>query len=496
MDLLNNTKVEKIRRPVRVLQFGEGNFLRGFADYMIDIANEKGYFHGDVVIVKPTESYGNVEYFKQQDCRYTVTLRGIVNGKEKQETRVITSIADIVDPYREYNKYSELAAMDTLRFLISNTTEAGIVYDETDRLDMEPPRSYPGKLTKFLYERFRHFEGDIQKGLIILPLELIEENGIQLKNIVRKLGTLWGLENAFLQWLEEACIFCNTLVDRIITGFPQEEAEAIWRRLGYQDNLLVAGEPFGLWVIESEKSIEEEFPLHRAGQPVVFTGDQTPYRLRKVRILNGAHSSFAPASYLAGNDFVLESMQDEDIREFVDAAVQKEIIPALNLPEKETLAFAKSVMDRFENPYNKHSLLAIALNSIVKWKVRILPSIVEFLEKNGFLPVHLTFSLAALIQFYSGGELREGVLLARRGEEEYPVHDDKEVLEFFLRHAKEEPEQLVPRFLAREDFWERDLNDIPGFPEKVTGYLRDIRTGGMRNAIRKANEDSVRHSKR
>lgn len=487
MDLLNNTKVEKIRRPIRVLQFGEGNFLRGFADYMIDIANEKGCFHGDIVAVKPTESYRNVEYFKQQDCRFTVTLRGIVNGKEQQETRIINSVADIVHPYRDYKRYSEYAALDTLRFIISNTTEAGIVYDETDWLELEPPRSYPGKLTKFLYERFQHFNGDVKKGLIILPVELIEENGVQLKNMVRKLGKLWGLEAAFLQWLEEACIFCNTLVDRIITGFPTEEAEAIWRKLGYRDNLLVTGEPFGLWVIESERPIEEEFPLHMAGQPVIFTDDQTPYRLRKVRILNGAHSSFALASYLAGNDYVLESMKDEDIRGFIDAVVQKEILPALDLSKEDMLSYAASVMDRFENPYNKHSLLSISLNSIAKWKVRILPSILGFLEKKGSLPARLTFSMAALIQFYSGEKFRESTLIAHREEAEYPVLDDKEVLEFFCRHSQEEPKQLVPCVLAEETFWEMNLNDIPGFTKKVTGYLKDIRSNGMRNAVRKVN---------
>lgn len=484
MDYLDNTKVKKVTRPVRVLQFGEGNFLRGFADYMIDVANEKGCFDGDIVIIKPTQSLRNMEFFKQQDSRYAVTLRGIIDGEESIETRVITSIADVIHPYQEYQRYSNIAALNTLRFVISNTTEAGIVYDETDRLDMEPPNSYPGKLTKFLYERYLYFQGDIQSGLIILPLELIEDNGIQLKNIVRKLSKRWKLEEAFLCWLEEACVFCSTLVDRIVTGFPKDDAESIWNTLGYKDDLLVAGEPFGLWVIESETSIEDELPLHMAGQPVVFTNDQTPYRLCKVRILNGAHISFALASYLLGNDYVLESMKDEDIRRFMQTAIYEEIIPTLDLPQDDMLSFAAAMMDRFENPYNKHSLLSISLNSVSKWKVRVLPSIVDYLEHRGSLPTCLTFSLAALIQFYSGHELRESALIAYRGGEEYHVLDDKAILEFFCSYSQEEPEQLVTRFLANEDIWEQNLNRIPGLTDRITEHLKEIRANGMRNAIK------------
>lgn len=484
MDYLSNAKVEKVNRPVRVLQFGEGNFLRGFADYMIDVANEKGCFDGDVIIAKPIPSLGNYETFKKQDNRYTVALRGVVQGKESVEYRVITSVADLVLPYDEYPKYAKLASLDTLRFVISNTTEAGIVYDETDRFEFEPPKSYPGKFTKFLYERYQHFNGDLNKGLIILPVELIDNNGAQLKSIVRKLSELWGLEPEFLQWVEEACIFCNTLVDRIVTGFPKDDAERIWEELGYRDELLVACEPFGLWVIESDKSIEDEFPLHKAGMPVVFTKDQSPYRTRKVRILNGAHTTFSLASYLAGNDFVLESMKDEDIKDFVYKSIHEEIIPTLELPKEELISFAEAVKDRFENPYNKHSLLSISLNSVSKWKVRVLPSILDYQERYGSLPNHLTFSLAALIQFYSGHELREGALIAKRGDEEYKVLDDQAVLEFFNTYSGEETEQFVTRVLAREDFWDQNLNDVPGLTNKIVGYLKDIRENGMRIAIK------------
>lgn len=484
MDNLSNAKVEKVNRPVRVLQFGEGNFLRAFADYMIDVANEKGVFNGDVIIAKPIPTLGNYETFKKQDNRYTVALRGVVQGKESVEYRVITSIADMALPYEDYPNYAKLASLDTLRFIISNTTEAGIVYDETDRFEFEPPKSYPGKFTKFLYERYKHFNGDLSKGLIVLPVELIENNGTQLKSIVRKLSDLWGLEPEFLQWVEASCIFCNTLVDRIVTGYPKDEAESIWEELGYKDELLVACEPFGLWVIESEQPIEEEFPLHKAGMPVLFTKDMSPYRTRKVRILNGAHTSFSLASYLAGNNYVLESIQDEVVKEFIHKSIFEEIIPTLDLPKEELLSFAAAVKDRFENPYNKHALLSISLNSVSKWKVRVMPSVLEYKERYGTLPNHLTFSLAALIQFYSGYELRDGALVAKRGNEEYSVLDDEAVLEFFHSNSGEETETLVSRVLAREDFWDQNLNDIPGMTEKVTGYLKAIRADGMRNAMK------------
>ena len=291
MKELNKNLVKKVQRPVKVVQFGEGNFLRAFVDYMIDIANDKGFFDGDIVIVKPI-NFGNLDNFYKQDYLYTVSLRGYMNGEECTEQRIVTSLADAVDTYSEYNKYAELAKLDTLRFVVSNTTEAGIVFDETDQFDLTPCKSYPGKLTKFLYERYQHFQGDLSKGLIILPVELIDDNGHRLKEIVFQLAKLWELEEGFVTWLQEACIFTSTLVDRIVTGFPRDEAEDMWKDLGYVDNLLVTGEPFGLWVIESDRPIKDELPLDQAGLPVIFTDNQKPYKQRKVRILNGAHTHF------------------------------------------------------------------------------------------------------------------------------------------------------------------------------------------------------------
>lgn len=484
MELLNKTKTGKVERPVRVLQFGEGNFLRAFVDYMIDIANEQGKFDGDIVLVKPIE-FGSLDRFRAQESQYTVQLRGIADGEAKRINRVVTSVTDVVDAYGEYERYAAYAKLDTLRFIVSNTTEAGIVYDDTDRLEMTPPKSYPGKLTKFLYERYRHFDGANDKGLVMLPVELIDDNGIHLKDCVLKLAALWGLEDAFAAWLNEACVFTSTLVDRIVTGYPRDEAEELCREFGYQDDLIVTGEPFALWVIESEKDISAEFPLPDAGLPVIFTDNQKPYKQRKVRILNGAHTSFVLASYLCGNDIVLESMNDALILDFIKKTVFDEVIPTLTLPKQELIDFAEAVLTRFNNPYVKHALLSISLNSVSKWRARCMPSFLSYIEKEGRLPKHLTFSLAALLAFYTGSEIRDAALIGHRGDEEYRIMDDAAVLEFFAENSAKDAGEYAGLALANEDFWGQDLTALTGVREAVASYVSDIRALGMRGAMEK-----------
>lgn len=484
MELLNKQKTGKVERPVRVLQFGEGNFLRAFVDYMIDIANEQGVFDGDIVLVKPIE-FGTLEQFHNQECQYTVQLRGIVDGEPKKVSRIITSVTDAVDAYREYGKYADLAKLDTLRFIVSNTTEAGIVYDDTDRLDLNPPKSYPGKLTKFLYERYLHFGGSMDSGLVMLPAELIDDNGIRLKGCVLKLAELWKLEKNFTEWLNHACVFASTLVDRIVTGYPADEAEELCAEFGYRDELIVTGEPFALWVIESEKDLAEEFPLPKAGLPVVFTDNQKPYKQRKVRILNGAHTSFALASYLCGNDTVLESMQDEVILNFMQAVIFDEVIPTLTLPRQDLLDFADAVITRFHNPYVKHALLSISLNSVSKWKARCMPSFVEYVETKGKLPLYLTFSLAALMVFYTGTRIRDKKLIGHRNGEEYGIMDEEAVLAFFAENSTNSAAEFTHAVLSNERFWGRDLTRLPGVEEAVSSYVAAIRRNGMRETMKK-----------
>ncbi|MBH1940513.1 tagaturonate reductase [Mobilitalea sibirica] len=483
MKRLDKSITLAVERPVKVLQYGEGNFLRGFVDYMIDVANEAGVFHGNVVIVKPIP-YGNLDLFREQECQYSVSLRGNENGESKVINRKITSISEAIGAYEEYDKYMEYAKYPSLQFIVSNTTEAGIVYDETDSYYMKPPKTYPGKLTKFLHNRFLNFHGDKEKGLIIIPCELIERNGETLRRCVMDFINLWNLEDEFRVWIEEACTFCSTLVDRIITGFPKDEAKECFEDLGYQDDLLVTGELFGLWVIESERDISKKFPLNQAGLPVIFTNDQRPYRERKVRILNGAHTSMVLASYLAGNDYVLESMKDPLIREFLTKTIYHEIIPTLTLSEEELRSFADSVLERFENPFIKHSLLSISLNSVSKWKARCLPSFRDYIKKYDKLPLHLTFSIAALMSFYRSEEMSDHALIGYRDQDKYHIMDDTSVLEFFKENAGLSDDDFALAYLKNDKFFGEDMTGYPGLIQLLSSYLKEIRENGMREALK------------
>jgi tagaturonate reductase len=469
-------------RPVKVLQFGEGNFLRAFVDYMLDIANACGQFDGGIVIVKPIP-FGELDRFHAQDCRYTVLLRGMEDGEKVEKTRVITSVQDAVDSYAEYDKYAALARLDSLRFIVSNTTEAGIVLDNSDRFEYAPPHSYPGKLTKFLYERAAAFDFDPAKGLIILPVELIDDNGIVLRECVHALVRLWKLGGRFARWLDEACVFTSTLVDRIVTGYPKDEAEAIWQKLGYEDRLLDAAEPFGLWVIESQTDIQKELPLDACGLPVLFTDNQKPYKQRKVRILNGAHTSFVPAAYLCGYDIVLQAMNDPLIKRFILDTLRDEIIPTLTLPKDDLVRFAQAVISRFENPFIRHSLLSISLNSVSKWRARCMPSFLEYIGQTDSLPAHLTFSLAALIALYQGDTIQNGALICRRDGRPYEIRDDEAVLRFFLETSALPPQEQAKRVLRNQSFWGQDLTQIPDLVLAVARIGSDVGQKGMRKTL-------------
>jgi tagaturonate reductase len=469
-------------RPVRILQFGEGNFLRAFVDHMVDIANERVRMDAGIVLVKPIP-FGTLDAFRAQDCRYTVLLRGLENGEPVEQTRLVTAVQDAVDAYADYEKYAAYATLDTLRFIVSNTTESGIVLDESDRFELTPPNTYPGKLTKFLFERAEAFGYASDKGLIILPVELIDDNGIQLERCVRALAALWALGERFDRWLTGACVFCSTLVDRIVTGYPHGEAEAIWARLGYEDRLLDTAEPFGLWIIESSRDLSAELPLPACGLPVVFTDDQKPYKQRKVRILNGAHTSFVPAAFLCGHNNVLDAMRDPLIKTFMQHTLYDEVIPTLTLPKDDLLAFAEAVTGRFENPYIKHALLSICLNSVSKWRARCLPSLTGYVAQTGELPPRLAFSLAALAALYRGGTSAGDALRCARDGTPYELRDDAPVLTFFAAHGQDTDEALAAALLARADFFGQDLTQIAGLTDYVAAVLRDIRTRGMRVAM-------------
>lgn len=416
-------KASRTEYPIRMVQFGEGNFLRAFVDYMLDIANEKGVFGGSIAIVKPI-AFGNLDSFYAQDNFYTVILRGKENGKTVNDSRIITSVSKVLDCAEDYDEYMALASLDTLRFVVSNTTEAGIVLDDKDNFD-GLPNTYPGKLTKFLYERYTVFSGKKDKGLIILPVELIEDNGKKLRECVLTLADIWNLPPEFKDWVKENNIFCSTLVDRIVTGYPKGEAENICKELGYDDRLIDVGEPFALWIIESERNISAELPLDKIGLPVVFTDNQKPYRERKVRILNGAHTSSVLAGYLYGLDIVRDCMNDEVMGKFIRNVVMDEIVPK------------------------------------------------DYYKNNGKLPRLITFSFAALAAFYSSNDLRNDGLYAERASgEEYVIRDDSAVLKFFAQNSGSPC--FIKQVCSNMDFWGEDLTRYSGFTDTVSYWYEKI----------------------
>ena len=480
MNNLNKELSKAVKRTIRVVQYGGGNFLRAFVDYFFDLANEKGLFNGSIAIVESLKN-SNVDRFKSQDCQYTLQLRGNVNGKEYVETRLITSLDKAVTVYYDFEEYMDLAKEEELRFFVSNTTEAGIVFNENDKFDDKFEVTFPAKLTQFLYERYKHFNGDPAKGLIMLPVELIDDNGIVLKKYVNQYIELWGLEEGFKKWVNESCVFTSTLVDRIVPGFPRDEKDEICAKLGYNDDLLDTAEPFALWVIESPVDIRDELPLDKALEGKV--NNQKPYKQRKVRILNGAHTSFVLASYLMGHDTVKESMDDELVRNFMNETIYDEIIPTLTLPENELKEFAAAVTDRFNNPFIKHALLSISLNSVSKWRARCLPSLSGYVERFHKLPENLTFSIAALLAFYKGSEIVNGALIGHRGDETYEIKDDEDVLNFFKENSALDAKTLTEKYLSNVGFHGQDLTKIEGLANKVAQDLENIRTLGARKAM-------------
>jgi tagaturonate reductase len=473
---------KKPQNPIKVIQFGEGNFMRGFIDYLIDVSNEKGLFQGDVVVVKPRK--GSLEKFNEQKNIYTVSLRGLKNGKVYVENRLVHCIQKVIGSYEQYDEFMALAKLDSLEYVVSNTTEAGIVYDAADLLAATPPTSYPAKLTKFLYERFQTFHGDKAKGLILLPLELIEGNGQKLKECILDYSKLWQLEEEFTQWICSANTFCDTLVDRIVAGYPKDEVDEMQKKFGYRDDLLTAAEPFGLWVVEPERDLATQLPWSSDTISIVLTKDLKPYRDTKVRILNGAHTSMVLGAYLAGHDYVRQCMEDETMYKFISQTVMTEIVPTVQLPKEEAIQFANSVFERFQNPFVKHALLSIALNSVSKWRTRILPTFKDHYRTQHSVPKLLTFSFAALIAFYRSGSFVNGELSGSRDGESYVIQDDPKVMEFIGKTLDKPDAEFTALFAKQTEFWGEDLTLCDGFVDEVSKDLATIKTLGMNQFIK------------
>ncbi|AJG98591.1 altronate oxidoreductase [Clostridium beijerinckii] len=465
--------------PEKVLQFGEGNFLRAFVDWQIDKMNDEADFNGSVVVVQPLEN-GLVDMLNDQDCLYTLYLQGVQNGQASKTHKVINSISRGINPYRDYNEYLKVAENPDLRFIVSNTTEAGIAFDENDTLNGGCQKSYPGKLTAFLYHRFNAFNGDDSKGFIIIPCELIDRNGEKLKEIVLKYAEVWNLGQDFIDWINNANTFCCSLVDRIVPGYPRDTIDEVREELGYDDNLVDVGEIFHLWVIEGPQSIKDELPIEKAGLNVKVVDDMTPYRTRKVRILNGPHTAMVPVAYLYGLETVGEAVDHEVIGRYVHDVIYDEIIETLDLPHEELVEFADAIIERFQNPYVKHYLMSIALNSLSKYKTRDLPSLTEYLKRKGTLPKKLVFSLASLIEFYKG----------KRGDEDIQLADDEDILELFKKlwekydGTKEGLNKIVTSVLAYEKNWGSNLNEIPNLADEISRYLEIIEKVGMKEAVK------------
>ena len=471
--------------PERVLQFGEGNFLRAFTDYWFDMANEKAGWNGKCVLVQPI-AQGLTQLINRQEGLYTLYLRGRQNGEKVDAKRVISSVSRCLNPYekQDYDAMMDVAAGEALEYIVSNTTEAGIVYDPPCRLEDCPPASFPAKLTQVLLHRWRAG----RPGVVVLSCELIDNNGKELLRCVNQYIKQWGLEEGFARWVNGDCTFCSTLVDRIVPGRIRDAAEAARREEenGYRDALIDVGEVFGVWNIEGPEWLAEKLPFRAAGLNCPVVPDVTPYKKRKVRILNGAHTGFVPGAYLAGYDIVRDCMQDDVILGFMNRMLHEEVIPTLPLDRQDLEAFAAAVQDRFNNPFINHELMSITLNSTSKWRARNMPSLLEYAQTAGKLPPCLAMSFAAYIAFYSSDiqALTEQGLVCRRPKgNEYTVSDDRWVLEFYYSRRGVSDETLVHDVMTNEKMWGQDLTLVPGFEQAAAENLRRIRTEGARAAF-------------
>ena len=470
------------KAPEKVMQFGEGNFLRAFVDDFFDIANEKTGWNGKVVLVQPI-AQGLTELINAQEGLYTLYLRGSEKGVKVDDKRVISCVSRCLNPYGDWDKVLELARSADLEIVVSNTTEAGIVHESESKFDQAPPISFPAKLTRVLYERFTAG----QKGLIILSCELIDNNGKELLKCVNQYIADWGLSDAFKAWVNEENIFCSTLVDRIVPGRIRdaEEVKRLTEANGYDDPLTDVGEVFGFWAIEGPAELNERLPFKKAGVPVEVVPDVTPYKKRKVRILNGAHTGFVLGAYLAGFDIVRDCMNDDTVRGFMNKMLYEEVIPTLPLDRQDCENFASAVQDRFNNPFVNHELMSISLNSTSKWRARNMPTFLDYVEQKKALPPCLTMSLAAYIAFYSNDiqELNEKGLVCRRPKgNEYVVSDDLWALEFYWEHRENTAEELVHAVLTNEQMWGRDLTQVEGLEQAVVCGLKTIRSEGALKA--------------
>ena len=478
METLNKKLHPKPARKIKILQFGEGNFLRGFSDWIIQKMNESISFEAGVVVVQPLET-GRVDDLAEQDGLYTLYTEGIENGEAVKKKEIIDVLDDFINPYADYKKFLSYARSRDLETVISNTTETGIALDATDTDFSACPKSFPGKLLAFLYERYVYFKGDITKGLNVIPCELIDDNAKELKRILAELARVKGFGAGFIKWLTESNRYVSTLVDRIVPGFPRDETAALNEENGYIDSCAVKAEVFHLWVLEGDPRVKQAFPADKCGLNVVYAPDIKPYKERKVRILNGSHTALVPIAYLSGYDAVRDGIGDKFIGEFLSGLIFKEINPTIKLPADELNVFADSVLERFQNPFIRHELMSIALNSTAKFRARLVPTLCDHIKIKGKAPRRLLFALAAFILFHKG----------KRGGQTIALNDDPGLLEKWRAAWGKygaDTGALVKEILSWAGVWGTDINALgKGITKSVSGYLDDMIADGMLKSVEK-----------
>lgn len=479
MKQLNKSTVEKQDRPVKILQFGEGNFLRAFVDWQIDIANEKGVMNSGVAICQPIldpehKVLGMIDLLNKQDNLYHVYLEGVENKQDKKDVRLVRSVMDSFNPYVEYQKYERYFLSPELKITISNTTEAGIRYEEGDDLEACPPKSYPAKMTALLYKRFKHFGGDPTKGLSIICCELIENNGSTLHEYVLRHARYNNLGEEFIRWVEENCHFCDTLVDRIVPGFPRETISEIKEELGFDDNLVVKAELYHLWAIGGPgyKEVMKELPLDKAGLHVIFMPSIKQFRDKKVRILNGSHTGMVPIGLQMGCETVMDAFRTPAIEQFINDMVAQEVIPMIEEDPAELKEFAAGILERFYNPHIKHLLKTISLNSLSKWEARNYPTVKDNFFKAGRLAEHELFTFAALLTLYSG----------KTG---FEPDDTPEFVDFIRQNWNSSDRVSTVEKIVKSNIFTVDFSEVKGFVEGVAAYVKDIEELGMAEALNK-----------
>ncbi len=488
MQPLNSKTAPKRVRTERVIQFGEGNFLRAFVDWIIQKVDESTDFDASVVVVQPI-AQGMVEKLNEQDCLYHVNLQGLIDGKPVNSLTLIDTISRALNPYQDFDAFLRLAEQPEMRFVISNTTEAGIAFDPACRLSDKPASSYPGKLVQLLWHRFKTFKGDPTKGFIIMPCELIFLNGHHLRECIDQYVELWREDfgdayESFKKWTTESCYVCATLVDRIVPGFPRKEIGNIQEKLGYADNMVVQGEAFHLWVIETApnlplEQLAKEFPAERTGLNIVLTHNEAPYHERKVTLLNGPHTVLSPVAYLSGIDIVRDACKHPVVGKFIHKVQFDELMQTLNLPMDELQQFAGDVLERFLNPYVDHQVTSIMLNSFPKYQTRDLPGLKTYLERKGELPKGLVLGLAAIITYYKGGVRADGAPIK--------PNDDARIMALLDELWQTgDTRKVAEGVLAAKDLiWHEhgDLNQIPGLTDMLTQMLDSIQQKGMLKTV-------------